>query len=211
MTKQFLKISFLFLFFWGVKSVHPSGKLPEKLTKQIWDHIYANQFDEVKAIVLSEYNTYKNNIALLSFYEIALNGLGDKPKANKVRKKIFKIWKKNHKSHYEKENYPVNLSNYIRVAITTDKHLFLGSEYYTPYPINSKKEGYYYHKIMVYDKSSKKLLGLYKLEKSKYTNEEYVLFKIEPSGTSASVQNYGNTEPDLSDEIEKIKSLPVGE
>jgi hypothetical protein len=202
-------IIFLVLFFYGQGFWASEHKLPATLTQKIWASIYENNFEEAKKTILDSYGKYKNNLDILSFYEIVLNGLDERADANKMRRKILKIWNKKHRKHYEKENYPLNLSNYIRIAFTTDKYLFIGSEYYLPYPINFAKEGHYYHKITVFDKQTKKPVHLYKLEKSKYTNDDYILYKIESSGTSSVVHNYGKTDPALSEEMDKVKSLLV--
>lgn len=141
---------------------------------------------------------------LLSLLEICLNGLARPKQADETRKKILQLWEKNYKRSFVEENYPLNLATWTRMAVVTPNILVLGAEYYIPYPINPKKDGFYYHKFTAYNRFTKRATKFFKLEKSSNTENEYRLYEISSEGEAISVKNYGNSIPDLRDEMKDV-------
>ncbi|MEM7181386.1 MAG: hypothetical protein AAF518_10770 [Spirochaetota bacterium] len=184
-------------------------RLSAELSKKIWNHIYAEKYEEARKLIKQNYRKYRKNLQILSLYEITLNGLGEKENADKIHRLVLKIWNKNHKNNFIKANYPLNLSSYIRIAKVMPKKLILGYQYFTPDPIkmSEKREGHYYHKILVFDRENKRLSTLYKLEKSKYTKDQYILYQVDNKGIASEVRNYSTELPQLRDEILHIMNL----
>lgn len=138
---------------------------------------------------------------MLSFLEISLNGLQRHKQANDIRKKILSIWETKYKKTFVEENYPINLSTWTRMIIVKSDTMLVGAEYFIPYPINSNKDGFYYHKFTLYNRFSKKPTRFFKLEKSSTTNQEYCLYEINSDGESKQIKNYGDTLPEMKDEM----------
>lgn len=200
------KIAILFLFLFTLIFAENGSKVGKNIYNQIWDEIYNSEFESARTMVLAELKKDKDNIKLLSLYEIIYNALDKPDKANKARDKILKLWNQNHKESYLKENYPVNLSNYTRVVKFYSNHILIGAEYFIPYPVNQKMDGYYYYKFTAFNKNSKSVDHLYKLEKSKLTNEDYVLFEVFINGKSERLKSYNKEIPDISQCINDISS-----
>ncbi|MCB1156591.1 MAG: hypothetical protein H7A25_10795 [Leptospiraceae bacterium] len=188
-------------------SLLASDKLPSSLSEKIWENIYAEDWKEARKVIIDNYKEYSGNIDILSLYEIVLNGQGKKENAAKIRKKILRIWNEKHKDEYVKANYPLNLSHYLRQAVIHSHYLILASEFFLPYPINSSREGFYYHKIIVYNRKTRKAEHLYKLEKSKFTEENFILYEINSSGTSKKIHSYGKELPEIQEEVKKILDI----
>lgn len=173
--------------------------------EKIWENIYSQDFISAKKLVQKELQSSNSeSLQLLSLMEICLNGLERYKQADESRKKILSVWEKNHKKAYLEENYPLNLATWTRMAVVTPNILVLGAEYYLPYPVNSKKEGFYYHKFTVYNRFSKQAVKFFKLENSPKTEKEYRLFEISEEGEAKLVKNYGNTLPDFRYEMKDV-------
>ncbi|GBF39912.1 hypothetical protein [Leptospira johnsonii] len=173
--------------------------------EKIWENIYSQDFISAKKLVQKELQSSNSeSLQLLSLMEICLNGLERYKQADESRKKILSVWEKNHKKAYLEENYPLNLATWTRMAVVTPNVLVLGAEYYLPYPVNSKKEGFYYHKFTAYNRYSKHAVKFFKLENSPKTEKEYRLFEISEEGEAKLVKNYGNAMPDFRDEMKDV-------
>lgn len=186
-------------------SVISADSLPTELNRKIWQKIYQNKNKEARKLILQNYADYRKNIDILSLYEIILNRLQRKQDAQKIHHLILKIWNKRHKENFIRANYPINLSSYIRMLIFDKSRLYIGYEYFTPYPINAKQEGHYYHKILVFARESKRLIALYKLEKSKYTGQKYELYKVNKDGSAKKVKSFGEEIPKLEKQLTIVK------
>ncbi|EMJ99820.1 hypothetical protein AB3N61_01085 [Leptospira sp. WS58.C1] len=173
--------------------------------EKIWENIYSQDFISAKKLVQKELQSSNSeSLQLLSLMEICLNGLERYKQADESRRKILSVWEKNHKKAYLEENYPLNLATWTRMAVVTPNILVLGAEYYLPYPVNSKKEGFYYHKFTAYNRYSKRAVKFFKLENSPNTEKEYRLFEISEEGEAKLVKNYGNALPDFRDEMKDV-------
>ncbi|EQA46077.1 hypothetical protein LEP1GSC050_3174 [Leptospira broomii serovar Hurstbridge str. 5399] len=189
----------------------PWDLLPEDSVKntasvdKIWENIYSEDYISAKKLVQKELQSGKSDsLHLLSLLEICLNGLGRPKQADETRKKILQLWEKNYKRSFVEENYPLNLATWTRMAVVTPNILVLGSEYYIPYPINPKKDGFYYHKFTAYNRFTKRAIKFFKLEKSSNTENEYRLYEISSEGEAISIKNYGNALPDLREEMKDV-------
>ncbi|WP_425460281.1 hypothetical protein [Leptospira fletcheri] len=194
------------LFFGNLGELLPedSGKNSAVLEK-IWENIYSEDFITAKKLTQKELQSGKSeSLALLSLYEICLNGLARPKQADEIRSKILRIWEKSYKKTFLEENYPLNLATWTRIVSVTPNILVLGAEYYTPYPVSPQKEGFYYHKFTAYNRFSKKAIQFFKLEKSSHTSNEYRLFEITAEGKANSIKNYGNSLPDIREEMKDV-------
>ncbi|TGK06979.1 hypothetical protein EHO59_02340 [Leptospira semungkisensis] len=172
---------------------------------KIWENIYAQDFITAKKLVQKELQTSDgDSLQLLSLMEICLNGLERYKQADESRKKILSVWEKNHKKAFLEENYPLNLATWTRIAKITPNVLVLGAEYYLPYPVNAKKQGFYYHKFTAYNRFTKRPSKFFKLEKSPTTEQEYRLFEISEEGEAILVRSYGNALPDMREEMKDV-------
>ncbi|MGQ2871613.1 hypothetical protein ACT533_13655, partial [Leptospira santarosai] len=106
-----------------------------------------------------------------------------------------------YKKSFLEENYPINLATWTRMVIVKPDSLLIGAEYFIPYPINSNKEGFYYHKFTLYNRFSKKPTRFFKLEKSSVTNQEYRLYEINSDGEFKQIKIYGDILPEMKDEM----------
>ncbi|TGK39609.1 hypothetical protein [Leptospira andrefontaineae] len=195
----FLAFSFLNL------SLNAQDKTSTASIEKIWENIYSQDFVSAKKLVQKELQSSNSeSLQLLSLMEICLNGLERYKQADESRKKILNVWEKNHKKAYLEENYPLNLATWTRMAVVTPNILVLGAEYYLPYPVNAKKEGFYYHKFTAYNRYSKHAIKFFKLENSPKTEKEYRLFEISEEGEAKLVKSYGNTLPDFRDEMKDV-------
>ncbi|WP_016752476.1 hypothetical protein [Leptospira kirschneri] len=174
-----------------------------QIREKIWQEIYNQDFHSSKKLVQLELAKSGKNetISLLSFLEISLNGLQRHKQANDIRKKILSIWETKYKKTFVEENYPINLSTWTRMIIVKPNTMLVGAEYFIPYPINPNKDGFYYHKFTLYNRFSKKPTRFFKLEKSSTTNQEYCLYEINSDGESKQIKNYGDTLPEMKDEM----------
>ncbi|EPG65370.1 hypothetical protein ACE5IS_06005 [Leptospira wolffii] len=181
-----------------------SEEKPSSIDK-IWENIYSQDFISAKKLVQKELKGENSeSLQLLSLMEICLNGLERYKQADEQRKKILSVWEKTHKKSFLEENYPLNLATWTRMVSVTPNILLLGAEYYLPYPVNAKKEGFYYHKFTAYNRFTKKANHFFKLEKSPSTEKEYRLFEISEEGQSTLVKSYGDSLPELRDEMKDI-------
>lgn len=176
----------------------------QSLQKQIWNHIYKEEFKKALELVGSQLKKKPENLKLLSLMEICQNGLNNTADADKTRKKIISVWEKKYKREFIKNDYPINLASYTRMVVVTPSSLVLAAEYYTPYPVNREKDGYYYHKITIYNRSSKSPAKFFKLEKSTKTDDQYILYLIEADGKNEEIRKYGESKPDIRDEVNTI-------
>lgn len=184
-----------------------SEEKPSSIDK-IWENIYAQDYTSAKKLIQKDLKGGKEeSLPLLSLMEVCLNGLERYKQADEQRKKILSIWEKTHKKAFLEENYPLNLATWTRMVVVTPNILLLGAEYYLPYPVNAKKEGFYYHKFTAYNRFSRKASHFFKLEKSPSTDQEYRLFEIKDDGQSNLVKNYGDSLPDLRDEMKDIQKF----
>ncbi|EMY77015.1 hypothetical protein LEP1GSC060_3228 [Leptospira weilii serovar Ranarum str. ICFT] len=174
-----------------------------QVQERIWQEIYNQDFHSSKKLVQLELvKSGKNEtIPLLSLLEISLNGLQRYKQAKDVRLKILSIWESKHKKSFLEENYPINLATWTRMVIVKRDSLFIGAEYFMPYPINTNKEGFYYHKFTLYNRFSKNPTRFFKLEKSSATNQEYRLYEINVDGESKQIKSYGDILPEMKDEM----------
>ena len=177
--------------------------LPDDNTK-IWNYIYENNFKDALTTVENSLARDTENINLLSLREVCQNGLQNSKDADLTRKKILGIWNKKHKESFLSENYPINLATWIRIVEVKPSSLLIGSEYFTPYPVNPEKVGYFYHKFTVYNRYTQEPAKFYKLEKSKTTSGRYKLFEIDSDGKTTEVADYGQTLPDIRKEANTI-------
>ncbi|TGK02972.1 hypothetical protein EHQ53_05765 [Leptospira langatensis] len=172
---------------------------------KIWENIYSQDFITAKKLVQKELQTSDaDSLQLLSLMEICLNGLERYKQADDSRKKILSVWEKNHKKAFVEENYPLNLATWTRIVKVTPNVLVLGAEYYLPYPVNAKKDGFYYHKFTAYNRFTKRPSKFFKLEKSPTTDKEYRLFEISEEGEAILVKSYGNALPDMREEMKDV-------
>ncbi|EPG74455.1 hypothetical protein LEP1GSC058_3191 [Leptospira fainei serovar Hurstbridge str. BUT 6] len=206
-----LSLSLALLFTLLALAGSPWDLLPEDSAKntasidKIWENIYSEDYISAKKLVQKELQNGKSDsLPLLSLLEICLNGLARPKQADETRKKILQLWEKNYKRSFVEENYPLNLATWTRMAVVTPNILVLGAEYYIPYPINPKKDGFYYHKFTAYNRFTKRATKFFKLEKSSNTENEYRLYEISSEGEAISVKNYGNSIPDLRDEMKDV-------
>ncbi len=172
--------------------------------EKIWNEIYSENYANSEKLTLGELEKSPENLKLLSLLEISLNGQGRKKEAQVTRKKIFEIWKRKYKSAFIKENYPLNLATYPRMVEVKPSSLLIGSEFYMPYPVNKEKTGYYYNKIVVYNRFTKKPAKFFKLEKSDSSSGVYILYEIEQDGNSKKIKEYSTRLPSLRDEMEEV-------
>lgn len=177
--------------------------LSAQAQEKIWQEIYNQDFHSSKKMVQLELARSGKNetIPLLSLLEISLNGLQRHKQANEIRKKILSIWESKYKKSFIDENYPINLATWTRMVIVKSDSLLIGAEYFLPYPINSNKDGFYYHKFTLYNRFSKKPTRFFKLEKSSATNQEYRLYEINSDGESKQIKTYGDILPEMKDEM----------
>ncbi len=181
-----------------------SEEKPSSVDK-IWENIYALDFTSAKKLVQKGLQGENSeSLQLLSLMEVCLNGLERYKQADEQRKKILSVWDKNHKKAFLEENYPLNLATWTRMAVITPNILVLGAEYYTPYPVNAKKEGFYYHKFTAYNRFTKRANRFLKLEKSPGTEQEYRLYEISEDGQASLVKSYGASVPDFRDEMKDV-------
>ncbi|WP_425460431.1 hypothetical protein [Leptospira sarikeiensis] len=202
------KVIFLVLFLLMITAfplLNAQGQEKSASIDKIWENIYSQDYISAKKLVQKELQgSNSESLQLLSLMEICLNGLERYKQADESRKKILSVWEKNHKKAYIEENYPLNLATWTRMAVVTPNVLVLGAEYYLPYPVNAKKEGFYYHKFTAYNRFSKRASKFFKLENSPKTEKEYRLFEISEEGEATLVKNYGNTLPDFRDEMKDV-------
>lgn len=205
-SKQFLIFLCSFLTFSILNlGLNAQDKTSAAAIEKIWENIYSQDFISAKKLVQKELQSPNSeSLQLLSLMEICLNGLERYKQADESRKKILNVWEKNHKKAYLEENYPLNLATWTRMAVVTPNILVLGAEYYLPYPVNVKREGFYYHKFTAYNRYSKHAIKFFKLENSPKTEKEYRLFEISEEGEAKLVKNYGNTLPDFRDEMKDV-------
>ncbi|MDI7210782.1 hypothetical protein [Leptospira santarosai] len=180
-----------------------TDSLSVQVQEKIWQEIYSQDFHSSKKLVQLELSKSGKNetIPLLSLLEISLNGLQRHKQANDIRKKILSIWESKYKKSFLEENYPINLATWTRMVIVKPDSLLIGAEYFIPYPINSNKEGFYYHKFTLYNRFSKKPTRFFKLEKSSVTNQEYRLYEINSDGEFKQIKIYGDILPEMKDEM----------
>ena len=179
----------------------------ESLSDRIWEHLYNNETQKAKILIEKELLKSPENLNLLSLYEVTLNAMDKKQESLKTYKKIKSIWNKNHKKKYIREKYPINLASWVRIAVIRPDVLLLASEYYLPYPVNRDEEGYYYHKITIYNRQTKNPVDFYKLEKSRNTNENHILFRIKPDGKNEIAKDFGTTLPGLQEQVDIVLNL----
>ncbi|PJZ56983.1 hypothetical protein [Leptospira barantonii] len=177
--------------------------LSAQAQEKIWQEIYNQDFHSSKKMVQLEIARSGKNetIPLLSLLEISLNGLQRHKQANEIRKKVLSIWESKYKKSFIDENYPINLATWTRMVIVKSDSLLIGAEYFIPYPINTNKDGFYYHKFTLYNRFSKKATRFFKLEKSSATNQEYRLYEINSDGESKQIKTYGDILPEMKDEM----------
>ena len=173
----------------------------ESGSEKIWEEIYNENFKSANDLVKNQLNQDKENLQLLSLHLITLNGLEKYKEASKIKSKLESIWKSKHKKNYLQENYPINLSSYLSAVVIKPNDVIIGAEYYIPYPISKNKAGFYYNKITVYNKETKKPDKFFKLEKSSATENEFILFEVSSGGKAKKVKNYGTSIPDIKNEI----------
>ena len=171
---------------------------------KIWNYIHENKFSDALTVVDNLLSRDADNINLLSLREVCQNGMQKNRDADLTRKKILAVWNKKHKESFISENYPINLATWIRIVEVKPSSLLVGSEYFTPYPVNPEKEGYFYHKFTVYNRYTQEPAKFYKLEKSRATSGRYKLFEIEADGKTSEVADYGQTLPDIRKEANTI-------
>ncbi|XDD51861.1 hypothetical protein AB3N59_00950 [Leptospira sp. WS92.C1] len=177
--------------------------LSAEVQEKIWQEIYNQDFHSSKKLIQLELAKSGKNetIPLLSLLEISLNGLQRYKQANEIRKKILSIWETKYKKSFLDENYPINLSTWTRMVVVKPDTLLIGAEYFIPYPINSGKEGFYYHKFTSYNRFSKKPTRFFKLERSPSTNHEFRLYEIHSDGESKQIKVFGDSMPEMKDEM----------
>ncbi|TGL78367.1 hypothetical protein [Leptospira yasudae] len=177
--------------------------LSEQVQEKIWQEIYNKDFHSSKKLVQLELSRSGKNetIPLLSLLEISLNGLERYKQANEIRRKILSIWESKYKKTFLDENYPINLATWTRMVLVKSDSLLIGAEYFIPYPINSSKDGFYFHKFTLYNRFSKKPTRFFKLERSSATNQEYRLYEINADGESKQIKVYGDILPEMKDEM----------
>ncbi|PJZ70012.1 hypothetical protein CH373_13150 [Leptospira perolatii] len=198
-----IALSFFVFVSWEVFSEEKGSNAA--VLDRIWEDIYSEDYISAKKLVQKELQAGKSeSLSLLSLMEVCLNGLSRPKQADETRLRILQIWEKKHKKTFIEENYPLNLATWTRMVSVTPNVLLLGSEYYLPYPINASKDGFYFHKITAYNRYTKSPTKFFKLEKSNKTEGEYRLFEISVDGESNLLKSYGDTLPNLRDEMKDV-------
>ncbi|MBE7413270.1 MAG: hypothetical protein L6Q54_15015 [Leptospiraceae bacterium] len=199
-------IIILLIFLFSIDQISGEEKYSNSQEK-IWEEIYSGNFTKSQELILKELNKSPENLQLLSLLEISQNGQGLKKEALSTRKKIFVVWKKKHKSSFIQANYPLNLATYPRIVEVKPSMLLIGSEYFLPYPMNKEKSGYYYNKIVVYNRFTKKPVRFFKLEKLNNSGSIYSLYEIKEDGKSNKIKDYTNKLPSLRSELDEIVKI----
>ena len=161
----------------------------------------------VEKNVRSLLKTDPNNINLMCYLNVALNGLGRAPEADQVASNIVYQWHTNCRSNWIAKGCPKELSAFPRIIMNmaADGYRLEGKQFFEPERIDD--DSFSLYKILAFPaestsptKTSQKLhVELNKrLFKLIQTGKFFVLAEILPSGTSSPVISYPDQQkPDI--------------